>query len=87
MTDKQKQMIRDMRLSGFKYAEIARTTGLSSNTVKSYCRRNKVDSPFNSVSTDTCEKCGRPLEHTPGAKPRRFWTMRRLPTSSAKSTR
>jgi len=41
LTNEQKQQILDMRQQGLGYGKIASALGISENTVKSYCRRNK----------------------------------------------
>jgi endogenous inhibitor of DNA gyrase (YacG/DUF329 family) len=75
MTEAQKQQIRLRRAKGDSYAAIARALGISENTVKSYCRRNNIVvaiNPEQTIVTDVCANCGRPLNHTQGAKHRRF---------------
>lgn len=42
MNDMQKAQIRELRLQGFGYRKIAKETGMSENTVKSYCRRHPL---------------------------------------------
>ena len=42
MNDIQKAQIRELRLQGFGYRKIAKETGMSENTVKSYCRRHPL---------------------------------------------
>lgn len=74
MTDKQKQIIRRMRQAGLPYSRIADTVGLSLNTVKSFCRREGIEVSVASHEEDSavCKYCGRPLEHRPGKKQKRF---------------
>jgi len=64
-----RQSIEQMRSSGVSYTSIAAALGLSTNTVKSFCRRNN---PAGKGVADTCDCCGRVLTHTPGAKHKRF---------------
>ena len=42
MNDIQKAQIRELRLQGVGYRKIAKETGMSENTVKSYCRRHPL---------------------------------------------
>jgi DNA invertase Pin-like site-specific DNA recombinase len=42
MTDHQKAQIIKLRAAGNGYGKIARTLGISLNTVKSFCRRNDI---------------------------------------------
>lgn len=43
MTDNQKAQIIKLRVAGNGYGKIARTLGISLNTVKSFCRRNDIN--------------------------------------------
>lgn len=76
MTGLQKQRIEYLRGKGESYSAIAADLGISTNTVKSYCRRNNLGAGYAAESLtqtdDACENCGKPLEHTPGAKKKRF---------------
>lgn len=76
MTSKQKQQIEILRGKGESYAAIAETLGISKNTVKSYCRRNNLNS---AVAADpmqpmdgVCVNCDEPLTYTMGSKKKRF---------------
>ena len=42
MTEEQKTRIASLRGEGYGYVRIARTLGLSENTVKSFCRRKNL---------------------------------------------
>jgi len=77
MNVQQKESIRRLRGEGLSYARISVLTGISENTVKSFCRRNglgnvvvieKQDIP----SGSNCRQCASPLTQTIGAKPKRF---------------
>jgi DNA-binding CsgD family transcriptional regulator/endogenous inhibitor of DNA gyrase (YacG/DUF329 family) len=76
MTKEQKQRIEYLRGKGDSYAVIATALGISENTVKSHCRRNNLVAgciaELSAESGDSCENCGKPLEHTTGAKRKRF---------------
>lgn len=74
MTNGEKVQIGHMRKRGLGYTEIARSLGLSVNTVKSYCQRSGVK-PLakNTVQPDdVCRQCGCVLKHTPGRKKKCF---------------
>lgn len=74
MTNGEKVQIVQMRKRGLGYAEIARSLGMSVNTVKSYCQRNGLK-PLakNTVQPgDVCRQCGSALKYTPGRKRKRF---------------
>ena len=63
MNDMQKAQIRELRLQRFGYRKIAKETGMSENTVKSYCRRH----PLSLKEPETeqahhCLQCGQPIE-------------------------
>ena len=76
MTALQKERIKQLRAKGESYAAIATALGISENTVKSFCRRNNLgaDCIAEQPGTDfeVCGNCGKPLQHTPGAKRKRF---------------
>lgn len=70
MTTDQKEQIRAMRLQGLGYGKIAQALGISSNTVRSFCRRNSLcgDTTKNSF----CKQCGKAIKIIPKQKPRKF---------------
>ena len=75
MTEIQKQQVARLRGMGKSYAAIADLLGITENTIKSYCRRNRVgigEPKAQRVAEDTCANYGCPLEHRPGAKRKRF---------------
>lgn len=74
MTSKQKQVIRDMRQRGLTYSMIAESLGLSINTVKSFCYRDKTEVRNYAVGTNKnlCKNCKKPLIQLKGAKPKTF---------------
>ena len=75
MNTAQKQRIEFLRGKGWIYAAIADDLGISENTIKSYCRRNKIGIELKKehpATINTCANCGCPLAHTPGAKQKRF---------------
>ena len=74
MTNGEKVQIVQMRKRGLGYTEIARSLGMSVNTVKSYCRRSGVKplEKMTAQSGDVCRQCGSVLKHTPGRKRKRF---------------
>ena len=77
MTDKQKQVIREMRGQGLSFKAVADVLSLSHNTVKSFCYRENLmtsdDSPGDrNDDGDHCKNCGAVLNHRPGIK-RKFF--------------
>lgn len=65
MTEEQKQMIRAMRSAGVSMADIAAALGISVNTVKSHCRRERQ-------AGDCCKHCGGLLVQMPEGRPKKF---------------
>ncbi len=52
-----------MRLRGAGYKRIAGSLGLSVNTVKSFCQRNKLGiASVDTAAAAYCKQCGKPLE-------------------------
>ncbi len=60
MTYEQRERITTMRQSGIGYIKIAQALGLSENTVKSFCRRQK--SVATNEETALCEECGKHID-------------------------
>ena len=98
MTNGEKVQIGHMRKRGLGYTEIARSLGMSVNTVKSYCRRSGVKplEKKTAQSGDVCRQCGSVLKHTPGRKKKcfcsdacrlRWWHEHRYMSKTAKSTK
>ncbi len=61
MTDGQKTLIDKLRLEGYGYLKVAKKIGVSENTVKSYCRRNKTNSKAQE-NIAVCEQCGESID-------------------------
>ena len=79
MTDHQKAQIIKLRAAGNGYGKIAKSLGISLNTVKSFCRRNDISSnssvePALTYTGETtyCENCGRPIRQIEKQKKKRF---------------
>lgn len=79
MTDTQRAQVIKLRTAGNSYGSIARTVGISLNTVKSFCRRNNItensDTPVPVILTGEitlCENCGREIRQIAKQKKKRF---------------
>lgn len=73
ITNHQKHSILQMRRGGMTFAEIGEALDLSSNTVKSVCRRNTLKEQQDGHLPGTvCKNCGEPLKQTPGARRKVF---------------
>ena len=77
MTDLQKEKISEMRSKGCGYKAIADLLGIGKDTVKSYCRRNKLSGERATHTTikntsGLCPQCGKPVLQITGMKSRRF---------------
>lgn len=74
MTERDRTYIAQMRNEGKGYAVIADALGVSRNTVKSYCQRNKLGGAASAGrnNEDCCRNCGKLLIRIPGCKPRQF---------------
>lgn len=68
MTDQERMKIDVLRKQGLGYKKIAAETGISVNTVKSYCQSHSLDT----AGADICEQCGMPVTQTPHRKRKRF---------------
>ena len=81
MTNTQKEQIALLRGKGDSYAKIATALYISENTVKSFCRRNKVSGglPVSNTQEETnqsfCKQCGRTIIQTPKRKQKVFCAL------------
>ena len=60
MTNEQKDRIIVMRQEGCGYIKIAKALGVSENTVKSYCRRQKATAITEEINF--CAQCGKAID-------------------------
>ena len=82
MTLFQKEQVRRLRTEGMGYSKIAARLGISENTIKSYCKRNKLGGVMAASEPEQqdngkeacafCRNCGKPIERLLGVKPRKF---------------
>ncbi len=88
MTNEQKERITALRYQGYGYSKIAGVLSVSVNTVKSYCRRNGLDSDTLNNSA-ACKQCGKPITIKEKYKLRQFCSdkCRALCWNSHKSQR
>lgn len=75
MTSEQKEQVTALRHQGYGYSKIAGALSVSENTVKSYCRRNGLNSDTLG-NTVTCKQCGKPISIKQKYKPRQFCSDR-----------
>lgn len=61
MTTEQKDTITEMRKQGYTYAKIAETLAISENTIKTYCRRTRLNE-YTVATVPVCKQCGKPIE-------------------------
>lgn len=73
MSEEQKNQIRELRNRGLGYKRIAKELNILANSVKSYCRRNRLCDGVKD-RTACCEQCGKVLHNTPGKKKKRFFS-------------
>ena len=73
MTDAQRKKIHEMRSWGCGYGEVAKSTGLSRESVKAYCRSHGLSGvKADALPQDRCPECGKPVKQIPGMKRRKF---------------
>lgn len=70
MNDHHRRQIQHLHQAGYGYVRIAKTLGLSENTVKSFLRRNPVT--IESKQTTSCRQCGAAFQQSAGHRPRVF---------------
>lgn len=71
MNHNQKEEITKLRKNGLGYKRISVITGVSLNTVKSYCRRLNVEKEIHEAD-NRCLLCQGPLHQTKGKKNKKF---------------
>lgn len=80
MTNNEKERIRELRIKGLGYGEVAKRTGLNLETVKSHCRRHGLGRNGEALveihDADTeyipCKNCGAEIRQTPKRKRKQF---------------
>lgn len=76
MDNDQNEKIRKLRMDGCSYTLIAEMLEISENTVKSFCRRNRLGGATTvlpeQLETILCRACGARLIHIPGKKKKQF---------------
>lgn len=72
MTDEERKHIEDLRSQGIGYKKISEMLGLSVNTVKSFCKRNRLGGPAVRQEQHICPCCGKPVEQTAHRKQKKF---------------
>lgn len=73
MTIEEQGNIKILRTAGLSYIQIAKRMNISVNTIKSYCKRNRlggVQAMKNRIAV--CEYCSKPIKQNKGRKERRF---------------
>ena len=78
MTNEQKELIESHRRKGVGYKQIAKELEMSPNSVKSYCRRNKLSNEDlkKEDGESSCEQCGTIIHQVKGRKQKRFCSDR-----------
>jgi len=74
MTDEQRIKITALRKQGCTLSAIADEVGLSANTVKTFCRRNKIEIEEcrQAKEIKKCPCCGKEIIYIPLQKPKKF---------------
>ena len=62
MTDNEKKQIESYRKNGYGYKQISNLTSLSVNTIKSYCKRNKLMSADLQSNCKFSERIGKTVK-------------------------
>ena len=71
MTNEERLTVDRYRRSGIGYKKISQLTGISENTIKSYCKRNGMGGAI-AGNRDICPSCGKELIQMRGRKPKKF---------------
>lgn len=81
MNDAQREQIRQLRGEGHSYKKISRVLGISENTIKTFCRRNRLGGVVQqsvAIKKDGyfCLCCGVPVIQMEGRKEKKFCSDR-----------
>lgn len=80
MNDTQRLQIQKLRANGYSYGRISEALGISTNTIKTYCKRHGLGGVAAAapISKDThfCLCCGTPIVQVLGRKEKRFCSDR-----------
>lgn len=71
MTEEQKSAIALLRKRGAGYGKISKELGISENTIKSYCRRNRNVTKLRQGG-HLCPMCGKPVTQNLGRREKKF---------------
>ena len=72
MTTEEMRSVKELMLQGLGYRRIAALTGLSADTVKSYCRRHNDHPQIFSTDLAHCLNCGKTITQIPHHRPRKY---------------
>jgi hypothetical protein len=81
VTGKEKDTVHQMRTEGLSCSAIATSLGISVNTIKSYCQRNKVilgekkiksTAHIEQSGSSNCKQCGKLILQSGRHRPRKF---------------
>lgn len=81
MNDAQRQRVRELRGEGYSYKKISQMLGISENTIKTFCQRNRLGETMRQsaiINKDGyfCPCCGVPVMQMEGRKEKRFCSDR-----------
>ncbi len=68
MTDEQRYVVASYREHGYGYKKISQLTGVSENTIKSFCRRSELSVKKDKPDEVSCLCCGKTVPQLPGRK-------------------
>lgn len=77
MNDMQRTQVAELRAKGYSYGKISLVLGISTNTVKTFCKRNGLGGIAERQSetrenSHFCLCCGIPVIQSPGRKEKKF---------------
>ena len=71
MTTDEKNRISELRKQGCTYAKIAEILSIPESTIKTFCRRTRLNGDADEVKP-VCKQCGQPITVKAKCKPRQF---------------
>lgn len=72
MTNDERKAVQSLQAQGHGYKKISAITGISADTIRTFCRRNPVTPLEAPYPTSRCKNCGAVFDLIPKRKPKQF---------------
>ena len=76
MINSEKERLKLLREKGYSYSKISKILSISENTIKSFCRRNKLNIVREKIVSEKCKQCGNDYENNHKGPNKKFCSDR-----------